>query len=74
VPDDHPARFLREFVDQLDLPALGFVMPSASEGRPPYAPSLLLRSGSMAIFIASVPPANWKWPAARIFRWSGWRV
>lgn len=43
VPADHPARFLREFVDQLDLPALGFVMPLASEGRPPYAPSLLLK-------------------------------
>ena len=43
VPADHPARFLREFVDQLDLPALGFVIPSASEGRPPYAPSLFLK-------------------------------
>jgi transposase len=43
VPADHPARFLREFVDQLDLPALGFIMPSASEGRPPYAPSLMLK-------------------------------
>jgi len=43
VPSDHPARFLREFVDQLDLAALGFVIPSASEGRPPYAPSLLLK-------------------------------
>ncbi len=43
VPADHPARFLREFVDQLELPALGFVLPSASEGRPPYAPSLLLK-------------------------------
>jgi transposase len=43
VPADHPARFLREFVDQLDLPALGFAMPSGSEGRPPYAPSLLLK-------------------------------
>jgi len=43
VPADHPVRFLREFVDQLDLPALGFVIPSASEGRPPYAPSLLLK-------------------------------
>ena len=35
VPADHPARFLREFVDQLDLPALGFAMPLAVEGRPP---------------------------------------
>ena len=43
VPADHPARFLREFVDQLDLPALGFATPLASEGRPPYAPSLLLK-------------------------------
>src|SRR5271163_555543 len=43
VPADHPARFLREFVDQLDLPALGFAIPSGSEGRPPYAPSLLLK-------------------------------
>jgi len=43
VPSDHPARFLREFVDQLDLPALGFVIPSGSEGRPPYAPSLFLK-------------------------------
>ncbi|MGH9857173.1 MAG: transposase, partial [Acidobacteriota bacterium] len=43
VPVDHPARFLREFVDQLDLPALGFAMPASAEGRPPYAPSLLLK-------------------------------
>jgi hypothetical protein len=43
VPADHPAHFLREFVDQLDLPALGFVIPSGAEGRPPYATSLLLK-------------------------------
>ena len=43
VPADHPARFLREFVDQLDLAALGFAIPTAVEGRPPYAPSLLLK-------------------------------
>jgi len=42
-PADHPAGFLREFVDQLDLAALGFAMPTAGEGRPPYAPSLLLK-------------------------------
>jgi hypothetical protein len=34
VSADHPARFLREFVDQLDLMALGFAMPVAAEGRP----------------------------------------
>src|SRR5208283_4378825 len=43
VPHDHPVRFLREFVEQVDLAALGFVMPVALEGRPPYAPSLLLK-------------------------------
>jgi transposase len=43
VPADHPARFLREFVDQLDLAALSFRMPAATDGRPPYAPSLLLK-------------------------------
>lgn len=43
VSADHPARFLREFVDQLDLPALGLAMPVAVEGRPPYHPSLLLK-------------------------------
>ena len=40
---DHPARFLREFVDQLDLPALGFALAAAVAGRPPYAPSLPLK-------------------------------
>src|SRR5271155_1790864 len=43
VPADHPARFIREFVEQLDLPALGFALPTAVEGRPPYAPSLFLK-------------------------------
>src|SRR2546426_2415656 len=43
VPADHPVRFLREFVDQLDLPALHFAMPAGDNGRPPYAPSLLLK-------------------------------
>jgi len=43
VPADHPARFIREFVDQLDLAALGFALPTAAAGRPPYAPSLLLK-------------------------------
>jgi transposase len=43
VGADHPVRFLREFVDQLDLPALGFAVPTAADGRPPYAPSLLLK-------------------------------
>jgi len=43
VPVDHPVRFLREFVDQLDLAALGIALPNAATGRPPFAPSLLLK-------------------------------
>jgi transposase len=43
VRADHPARFIREFVEQLELPALGFAVPTAVAGRPPYAPSLLLK-------------------------------
>jgi transposase len=44
VPGDHPARFLREFVDQLDLSALSFVLPpDEGGGRPPFAPSLLVK-------------------------------
>ena len=43
VPKDHPVRFIREFVDQQDLAKLGFAMPISEEGRPAYAPSLLLK-------------------------------
>jgi len=43
VPKDHPVRFIREFVDQQDLAKLGFAMPISNEGRPAYAPSLLLK-------------------------------
>src|ERR1041385_9166048 len=43
VPKDHPVRYIREFVDQQDLAKLGFAMPISNEGRPAYAPSLLLK-------------------------------
>src|SRR3989440_2297731 len=43
VPKDHPVRFIREFVDQQVLGRLGFAMPNSLEGRPPYAPGLLLK-------------------------------
>ena len=42
VSADHPARFIRDFVDVLDLEELGFRMPEALDGRPPYASDLLL--------------------------------
>lgn len=43
VGPEHPARFIRDFVDSLDLNELGFRMPACREGRPPYAPDLLLK-------------------------------
>jgi transposase len=43
VPADHPARFVRDFVDALDLRALGFKVPEALDGRPAYAADLLLK-------------------------------
>ena len=39
----HPARFIREFVDALDLKELGLRVECASEGRPRYADGLLLK-------------------------------
>jgi transposase len=40
---DHPARFIREVVEELNLEEMGFTMPECAEGRRPYAPSLLVK-------------------------------
>jgi transposase len=42
VPADHPVRFIRDFVAQLDLKALGFYHRDAEPGRPNYSSELLL--------------------------------
>jgi transposase len=43
VPRDHPVRFLRDFVDSLDMKSLGFRLPALREGRPPYSVEMLLK-------------------------------
>jgi len=43
VPPDHPARFIWDLVDLLDLGELGIFVDEGELGRPRYAPKLLLR-------------------------------
>lgn len=43
VPADHPARFIREFAESLNLRELGFRERRSEEGRPPYGNDLLLK-------------------------------
>jgi transposase len=42
VPPDHPVRFIRDFVAQLDLVGLGFRVRQSPDGRPSYSSELLL--------------------------------
>lgn len=45
IGPEHPARYIREFVEQLDLAGLGFECHTGkTEGRPGYATRLLLRA------------------------------
>ena len=44
VSTDNPVRLIDAFIDKLDLPKLGFINTvHKSEGRPPYAPAVLLK-------------------------------
>ncbi len=43
VPEDHPARFIRAFVDAMDLAELGFHVRETGDGRPNYSSGLLLK-------------------------------
>jgi transposase len=43
VPEDHPARFVREIVDGLPLKEMGLKVRESEQGRPNYAVDLLLK-------------------------------
>lgn len=43
VAAEHPARFVRDFVDELPLETLGLKTFPGKEGRPHYAPDMLLK-------------------------------
>lgn len=44
VPEDHPVRFVAEFVDLLDLGVMGMQAQAAVEGAPAFHPKVLLAS------------------------------
>jgi transposase len=43
VGPEHPARFIREMVESLDLGVMGFPVPNSEVGRPAYGADLLLK-------------------------------
>ena len=43
VPANHPARFIREVVDAMDLEEMGFKTSEGDDGRPHYAGDMLLK-------------------------------
>jgi len=43
IPSDHPARFIREFVESIDLKGIGFKGRRYTKGRPRYSDELLLK-------------------------------
>jgi len=51
IDERHPARFIREFVESLDLANMGFAMSNTDEGRPAYSVALLLKVWLYGLFM-----------------------
>lgn len=50
IPADHPSRFIREFVESLDLKELGFKVETNDTGRSYYSSDLLLKAWLFGYF------------------------
>ena len=51
VEADHPARFIREYVDRLDLAAMGMSVRRSNDGRPNYSGAMLLKLWLLAYYM-----------------------
>ncbi len=50
IGPDHPARFIGDFVDSLDLEVLGFRVPNGETGRPPYSTRSFVEGMALRLF------------------------
>lgn len=60
VARDHPARFIRDFVESLDLKAMGFRVSTCEVGRPSYSADLLLKVWLYGYLVRHVRLAPWR--------------
>jgi len=73
VSNDNAARLMDAFIDKLDLQKLGFSgTVHKSEGRPPYAPGVLLKLYCTATSIKFAAGESWKKNAAAILNCNGY--
>lgn len=67
VDDDNLVRAVDDFVDMLDLAALGFDIEPEAMGRPGYLPSTMLKLYVYGYLNQVQSPRRLEWPAIRIY-------